>query len=254
MMFCSLLSQEGMLCKQSLWYWNLWGRYRAKVCCVNKICPIENGLWMSVCINWCWYIFAGNNPFAMTGPGSSNPFQEGQNNRVAMAQMPTTNPGFSQPTQGVLLPAPLMPLNTQQQPLQPQSNSYNPFLWGSVTRGGGNWNPAVRIYSRKFTLIQPADQDQVLAHVSLPSQVGFSFLSLCVGASVRSVLDVVVGWLVVSWLSLYWSALMCLSVMNIQFGTTLTWLLGGSPLFLICIGLEMNDWLCQFYWIQSPWS
>ncbi|XP_076443079.1 epsin-2-like isoform X2 [Babylonia areolata] len=70
----------------------------------------------------------GNNPFAMTAPGSSNPFQDGSNSRVAMAQMSPVTPGFSQPAQSGLLPAPLMPLNSPQQPLQPQNNAYNPFL------------------------------------------------------------------------------------------------------------------------------
>ncbi|KAL8593220.1 hypothetical protein ACOMHN_009875 [Nucella lapillus] len=70
----------------------------------------------------------GNNPFAMTAPGSSNPFQDGSNSRVAMAQMSPVTPGFSQPAQSGLLPSPLMPLNSPQQPLQPQNNAYNPFL------------------------------------------------------------------------------------------------------------------------------
>ena len=75
----------------------------------------------------CMPCFAGNNPFAMTAPGASNPFQDGSNGRVAMAQMNAATPGFSQPAQSGLLPAPLMPLNPATQPVQPHS-SYNPFL------------------------------------------------------------------------------------------------------------------------------
>ncbi|KAK7113584.1 epsin-1-like isoform X2 [Littorina saxatilis] len=73
----------------------------------------------------------GNNPFAMTTPGASNPFQDGSGGRVGMGQMSATAPvapGFSQPVQGGLLPNPMMPLNPGvAQPMQPQNN-YNPFL------------------------------------------------------------------------------------------------------------------------------
>nr|KAG5710391.1 hypothetical protein BaRGS_022209 [Batillaria attramentaria] len=70
-----------------------------------------------------------NNPFAVTSPGSANPFQDGSGGRVPMVQMSNSAaPGFSQPAQSGLLPAPLMPMNPASQPLQPQANSYNPFL------------------------------------------------------------------------------------------------------------------------------
>ncbi|XP_076458958.1 epsin-2-like isoform X3 [Babylonia areolata] len=69
----------------------------------------------------------GNNPFAAPAPAptSNNPFHNGSGERVGMAQM---TPGFSQPAQATALPAPLMPMNTAAQPLQPQNTSYNPFL------------------------------------------------------------------------------------------------------------------------------
>lgn len=67
----------------------------------------------------------GTNPFAITSPGASNPFQDGSGGRVPMSQMSASvAPGFSQPSQAGLLPAPLLPMN----PSQPQASSYNPFL------------------------------------------------------------------------------------------------------------------------------
>ena len=110
---CPLCAKCAMFCRQQPLC-----RVYAMFCRQQPLCRINAN---------CMPCFAGNNPFAMTAPGSSNPFQDGSNGRVAMAQMNAATPGFSQPAQSGLLPAPLMPLNPAAQPMQPHSN-YNPFL------------------------------------------------------------------------------------------------------------------------------
>ncbi|XP_046380315.1 epsin-2-like isoform X7 [Haliotis rufescens] len=67
----------------------------------------------------------GNNPFA--APSASNPFEQPVT-RVPMNQLQNTAPGFTQPVNSGLLPTPLIPVNTTHQPMQPQQQSYNPFL------------------------------------------------------------------------------------------------------------------------------
>ncbi|XP_059167788.1 epsin-2-like isoform X2 [Physella acuta] len=68
----------------------------------------------------------GNNPFAMT-TGASNPFQDPTTGvRMPMAQMAPSGPGFTQPVNTGLLPAPLLPLGSTQA-MQTQQG-YNPFL------------------------------------------------------------------------------------------------------------------------------
>ncbi|XP_046576171.1 epsin-2-like isoform X2 [Haliotis rubra] len=67
----------------------------------------------------------GNNPFA--APSASNPFEQPVT-RVPMNQLQNTAPGFTQPVNSGLLPSPLIPVNTAHQPMQPQQQSYNPFL------------------------------------------------------------------------------------------------------------------------------
>ncbi|XP_067672848.1 epsin-2-like isoform X2 [Haliotis asinina] len=67
----------------------------------------------------------GNNPFAT--PSASNPFEQPVT-RVPMNQLQNTAPGFTQPVNSGLLPTPLIPVNTAHQPMQPQQQSYNPFL------------------------------------------------------------------------------------------------------------------------------
>ncbi|KAL5017855.1 hypothetical protein ScPMuIL_003577 [Solemya velum] len=72
---------------------------------------------------------SSNNPFAAPA-NTNNPFEQSASQRETLSQMQQVqySSGFTQPSTSTLLPAPLLPVNTAQPPMQSNQQGYNPFL------------------------------------------------------------------------------------------------------------------------------